>query len=160
MRRCVSIAAVLVVGILVGGAITVFAAPGQRPEVTDQQASPSVDVELVIAVDISYSMDPDELAVQREGYAQAIVSKEFLQALRTGPNSKISVTYFEWSASSDHKIVIPWRVNRRSRDSRCRRQRNHPDTHPPGIAYLDLRRHPVRAAVVRPESLSRAAARH
>jgi hypothetical protein len=110
MRRCVSIAAVLVVGILVGGAITVFAAPGQRPEVTDQQASPSVDVELVIAVDISYSMDPDELAVQREGYAQAIVSKEFLQALRTGPNSKISVTYFEWSASSDHKIVIPWRV--------------------------------------------------
>jgi len=51
--------------------------------------------ETVIAVDVSYSMDLDELAVQREGYAQAIVSKEFLQALKTGPNSKISVTYFE-----------------------------------------------------------------
>jgi len=36
----------------------------------------SVDVELVIAVDVSYSMDLDELAVQREGYAQAIVSKK------------------------------------------------------------------------------------
>ena len=57
-----------------------------------------------------YSMDIDELAVQREGYAQAIVSKEFLQALTTGPNRKLAVTYFEWSASSDQKIIIPWRV--------------------------------------------------
>src|SRR5258705_2571145 len=55
-------------------------------------------------------MDLAELAVQREGYAQAIVSKEFLQALKTGPNSKIAVTYFEWSASSDQKIIIPWRL--------------------------------------------------
>jgi hypothetical protein len=55
-------------------------------------------------------MDMDELAIQREGYAQAIISKEFLQALKTGPNGKISVTYFEWAASSDQKIIIPWRV--------------------------------------------------
>jgi hypothetical protein len=55
-------------------------------------------------------MDLDELAVQREGYAQAIVSKEFLQALKTGPNGKIAITYFEWAASSDQKIIIPWRV--------------------------------------------------
>jgi len=61
-------------------------------------------------VDVSYSMDMDELAVQREGYAQAIVSKEFLQALRSLPNGKISVTYFEWAASNDQKIIIPWRV--------------------------------------------------
>jgi hypothetical protein len=46
--------------------------------VAEKQAAPSVDVELVIAVDVSYSMDLDELAVQREGYAQAIVSREFL----------------------------------------------------------------------------------
>ena len=51
-----------------------------------------------------------ELAVQREGYAQAIVSKEFLQELKSGPNGKISVTYFGWAASSDQKIIIPWRV--------------------------------------------------
>ena len=55
-------------------------------------------------------MDMDELAVQREGYAQAIVSKEFLQALRSLPKGKIAVTYFEWAASSDQKIIIPWRV--------------------------------------------------
>jgi hypothetical protein len=55
-------------------------------------------------------MDLDELAVQREGYAQAIMSKEFLQALKSLPNGKISVTYFEWAASSDQKIIIPWRL--------------------------------------------------
>jgi hypothetical protein len=55
-------------------------------------------------------MDMDELAIQREGYAQAIVSKEFLQALKALPNGKIAVTYFEWAASSDQKIIIPWRV--------------------------------------------------
>jgi uncharacterized protein DUF1194 len=110
MRRWVSIGAVLLAGLFAGGDATNAAAPGQRPEMPQKQAAASVDVELVIAVDVSYSMDLDELAVQREGYAQAIVSKEFLQALSTGPNSKISVTYFEWSASSDQKIIIPWRV--------------------------------------------------
>src|SRR5438309_9070369 len=54
-------------------------------------------------------MDMDELAVHREGYPQPIVSKEFLQALKTGPNGKVAITYFEWSASSDQEIILPWR---------------------------------------------------
>ena len=33
-----------------------------------------------------------------------------MQALKTGPNGKVAVTYFEWAASSDQKIIIPWRV--------------------------------------------------
>jgi hypothetical protein len=78
MRWCISLGAAIVGGVLAGSAIAGTAAPSQRPEVADKQAAPSVDVELVIAVDVSYSMDLDELAVQREGYAQAIVSKEFL----------------------------------------------------------------------------------
>ncbi len=82
----------------------------QASRLADKEGAPSVDVELVLAVDVSYSMDMDELAIQREGYAQAIVSKEFLQALKSLPNGKISVTYFEWAASSDQKIIIPWRV--------------------------------------------------
>jgi hypothetical protein len=108
--RCVPIVAAVIAGILGGDNLTSAAAPGQPPEIADKQTAPAVDVELIVAVDVSYSMDLDELAVQREGYAQAIVSKEFLQALRSGPNSKISLTYFEWSASSDQKIIIPWRV--------------------------------------------------
>jgi hypothetical protein len=108
--RFSSIGVILVAGMLIGGDVTGIAAPSQKPEVADKQTASAVDVELIIAVDVSYSMDLDELAVQREGYAQAIVSKEFLQALRTGPNARISVTYFEWSASSDQKIIIPWRA--------------------------------------------------
>src|ERR1700752_2572618 len=110
MQRYVSIAAALLAGMLVSGAATHAATPGPRPEVAESQTALPVDTELVIAVDVSYSMDLDELAVQREGYAQAIASKEFLRALRAGPNAKISLTYFEWSASSDQKIIIPWRV--------------------------------------------------
>ncbi len=114
MRWCVSIGAVLVAGALAGGDVAGFAAPGSQnqfgPRLADKESLPSVDVELVLAVDVSYSMDLDELAIQREGYAQAIVSKEFLQALKTGPNGKVAITYFEWAASSDQKIIIPWRV--------------------------------------------------
>ena len=114
MRWCVSIGAVLVAGTLAGGDVAGVAAPSPQNQfgrqTADKESAPSVDVELVLAVDVSYSMDMDELAIQREGYAQAIVSKEFLQALKAGPNGKISVTYFEWAASSDQKIIIPWRV--------------------------------------------------
>ncbi len=118
MRWCVSIGAVLVAGTMAGGDVAGIAAPNPRNQFGDQfgtqsadkDSVPSVDVELILAVDVSYSMDMDELAIQREGYAQAIISKEFLQALKTGPNGKISVTYFEWAASSDQKIITPWRV--------------------------------------------------
>jgi hypothetical protein len=111
MHRCVSIGAVLVAGAIIGGDFAGIAAPSPKSRFTDTRHNvPFVNVELVIAVDISYSMDMDELAIQREGYAQAIVSKDFLQALRAGPGGKVAVTYFEWSISGDEKIIIPWRV--------------------------------------------------
>ena len=110
MRWCVSIGAVLVAGAMAGGDVAGIAAPNPGNLLTEKEAAPSVDVELILAVDVSYSMDMDELAIQREGYAQAIISKEFLQALKTGPNGKIAVTYFEWAASNDQKVIIPWRV--------------------------------------------------
>ena len=69
-----------------------------------------VDVELVLAVDISYSMDFDELKLQREGYAEAIASREFLNALKQGMHGKVAVTLVEWAGASDQRIVIPWRL--------------------------------------------------
>jgi hypothetical protein len=114
MRWYVSIGTVLVACALAGGDVPGIAAPSPQNQIghqlAEKETNRSVDVELILAVDVSYSMDMDELAIQREGYAQAIVSKEFLQALKTGPNGKISVTYFEWAASTDQKIIIPWRV--------------------------------------------------
>ena len=110
MRWLASVGVALVAGAL---AATAVAAPGPKlqPEHAAEKDAPNaVDVELIIAVDVSYSMDMDELAIQREGYAQAIMSKEFLQALKAGPNGKVAITYFEWAASSDQKIIIPWRL--------------------------------------------------
>ena len=110
MRSYVSMGVLLAAGMMagdVGGA----AAPGTPPHLVQvKPAEAVVDVELILAVDVSYSMDLDELAVQREGYAQAIVSRDFLQTLKTGPTGKIAVTYFEWAASTDQKIIIPWRI--------------------------------------------------
>jgi hypothetical protein len=69
-----------------------------------------VDVELVIAVDVSYSMDPDEQALQREGYITGLNSPEFLNALQQGAHGRIAVTYFEWAGAADQRTVVPWRL--------------------------------------------------
>ena len=91
-------------------AAAVLAAPTpHRLADTSANAIP-VDVELVLAVDVSYSMDPDEQALQREGYRLALTSKEFLSALREGAHGKIAITYVEWAGQFDQKVVMPWRL--------------------------------------------------
>lgn len=111
MRWCVSIGVVLAAGALMAGDAASLAAPNTTSvQAQKVDESKRVDVELILAVDVSYSMDMDELAIQREGYAGAITSPEFLQALKTGPTGKIAVTYFEWAASNDQKVVMSWRL--------------------------------------------------
>jgi len=106
MGRLFSNPTIVVVVAALGFAIAATAAPtARRP--ADKIP---VDVELVIAVDVSYSMDPDEQALQREGYILALTSKEFLQALRQGANGKIAIIYFEWAGQSDQKVIMPWRL--------------------------------------------------
>ncbi|HZP76437.1 MAG TPA: DUF1194 domain-containing protein [Pseudolabrys sp.] len=88
-----------------------MAAPLRAPQFADTRATAMpVDVELVIAVDVSYSMDPEEQALQREGYITALTSREFMQALKNGIHGKVAVTYFEWAGSWDQKVVMPWRL--------------------------------------------------
>jgi hypothetical protein len=97
-----AVAGVVAAGLAVAGVPRIFT--DNRPNAV------AVDVELVIAVDVSYSMDPDEQALQREGYILALTSKEFLQALRQGANGKVAITYFEWAGPSDQKVIMPWRL--------------------------------------------------
>ncbi|HEY7248757.1 MAG TPA: DUF1194 domain-containing protein [Xanthobacteraceae bacterium] len=78
--------------------------------VQDNSGASVVDVELVLAVDVSYSMDHDEQVLQREGYMRGITSREFLQALHSGMTGKAAVTYFEWAGPFDQKIIVPWRL--------------------------------------------------
>ncbi len=103
-----------IVGLVVLAATLIFAgwhgnaAPGLL-RLAGQAAIP-VDIELVIAVDVSYSMDPDEQALQREGYIQALTSREFLRALKEGMHGRIAVTYFEWANFTDQRVIVPWRL--------------------------------------------------
>jgi len=69
-----------------------------------------VDVELVLAVDISYSMDPEEQALQRNGYIEALRSPEIMAAIRKGVNGKIAVTYVEWAGATSQEVVADWMV--------------------------------------------------
>ncbi|WP_439527935.1 DUF1194 domain-containing protein [Pannonibacter sp.] len=69
-----------------------------------------VDVELVLAVDISQSMDTDEQEIQRAGYVAAITSQEVLDAIKYGPTGRIAVTYFEWGGVGEHFTVADWTI--------------------------------------------------
>jgi hypothetical protein len=77
-----------------------------------QAAAPmdEVDVALVLAVDVSYSMDLDELALQRNGYIEAFRSKQLHDAIAKGAVGKIAVTYVEWAGGHFQHIVRPWTV--------------------------------------------------
>jgi hypothetical protein len=86
------------------------AAPNLGRLADNRASAVPVDTELVIAVDVSRSMDPDEQALQREGYILGLTSREFLNAVSQGANGKIAITYFEWASLYDQKIIAPWQV--------------------------------------------------
>ena len=74
------------------------------------QAQTEVDLALVLAVDISYSMDPEEQALQREGFAEAFRSPLVHDAIRRGMLGKIAVVYMEWAGANDQQVIVPWTV--------------------------------------------------
>jgi hypothetical protein len=73
-------------------------------------AQTPVDLELVLAVDVSLSMDLDEQRLQRDGYVFAFRDGEVHKAITSGPNGRIAVTYVEWAGPGVQNIVIPWVV--------------------------------------------------
>jgi uncharacterized protein DUF1194 len=73
-------------------------------------AQTRVDVELVIAVDVSLSMDTDEQRLQREGYVAAFRDPELQRAITSGAYGRIAVIYMEWAGPSSQNVVIPWTV--------------------------------------------------
>jgi Protein of unknown function (DUF1194) len=73
-------------------------------------ADEEVDLALVIAVDISFSMDPEEQALQREGFVEAFRSPVVHDAIRKGTLGRIAVIYAEWAANFDQRVIVPWTV--------------------------------------------------
>lgn len=95
------IACVMLVAILAGAVET-------NADQTRQDIS--VDLELVLAIDASFSIGVDERDVQRLAYVDAFRNPEISRAITSGPYRRIAVVYVEWAESGHQRIVLPWRM--------------------------------------------------
>lgn len=77
------------------------------PTIVQAQEVP-VDLELVLASDVSASIDADEARLQRAGYLAALTSREVIEAIDTGVLGRIAVTYIEWAG--EQRTVVGWTV--------------------------------------------------
>jgi hypothetical protein len=73
-------------------------------------AQTAVDLELVIAVDVSLSMDLDEQRLQRDGYVAAFRDAALQKAIVSGAHRRIAVVYVEWAGPHWQNVIIPWTV--------------------------------------------------
>ena len=93
------------------GSVVIVCGLASAPVVSQETKQPiQVDLELVIAVDVSASMDRDELAVQRLGYVNAIRNADFIRAVRSGPHGRIALSYIEWAHPRLQRVIVPWRL--------------------------------------------------
>lgn len=69
-----------------------------------------VDLLLVLAADVSRSVDAPKFRLQREGYAAAITNRRVLQAIDSGPQQKIALLFFEWAGPGMQTVVIDWSI--------------------------------------------------
>jgi methyltransferase len=93
-RGLVAILAVLLLG---------TAAPPTRAE-------PPVDIALVLAVDVSLSIDAEEFALQRAGYAAAFRNKRVIDAIAAGSIGAMAVTYLQWSGAREQQQIVGWHL--------------------------------------------------
>jgi len=77
---------------------------------TASRANEPVDLLLVLAADVSRSVDHAKFQLQREGYAAAISDKRVLEAITSGRHRRIAVCFIEWSGVSAQQVVIDWTV--------------------------------------------------
>ena len=95
MMRCVDVLTCLTV------ALAAWPAPGRAVDIP-------VDLELVLAVDVSGSMDISEQELQRQGYMEALVHPDVLGAIASGIHARIAVAYVEWAGVTEPELVVPW----------------------------------------------------
>lgn len=73
-------------------------------------AADNVDLALVLAVDVSRSIDDGEYDLQRKGYAAALTDPRVLKAMLSGDNGRIALCYFEWSGEASQQVIVDWTV--------------------------------------------------
>jgi hypothetical protein len=78
-----------------------------------------VDAAIILAADVSRSIDEEEFALQRRGYADAIQSQQLIDAVSTGPHGAIALAYVEWAGDGEERVVTEWAVIRNLADARA-----------------------------------------
>jgi hypothetical protein len=71
-------------------------------------AADEVDLLLVLAVDVSRSIDAAKFQLQREGYAAAVADPRVLDAVKSGRTGRVGLTFVEWSGVGAQKVVVDW----------------------------------------------------
>jgi len=82
-----------------------------------QARGAGVDLELILAADVSRSIDDAEFDLQRKGYAAALTDERVLTAIRGRSGAAIGVSFIEWSGDEDQQVVVDWTEIRDEEDA-------------------------------------------
>ena len=107
------------IGLALAAAVVVAVFAPQARRAGAAGAPVAVDAAIVLAADVSRSIDDDEFALQRRGYADAIQSQQLLDAVSTGPHGAIALAYVEWAGDGEDKVVVDWAVIRNQADAQA-----------------------------------------
>ena len=94
-----------------------LAAPAGDAGASD--VSGDVDAAVVLAADVSRSIDDGEFVLERQGYTDAIQSQKLLDAISSGPHGAIALAYVEWAGDGEQKLVVDWATIRNADDARA-----------------------------------------
>jgi hypothetical protein len=85
--------------------------------VIGESRSAGVDLEVILAADVSRSIDDGEFDLQRKGYAAALTDPRVLTAIRGRSGSAIGVCFIEWSGDEDQLVIVDWNEIRDEEDA-------------------------------------------
>jgi len=89
-------------------AATVLFGSAGSLDAADRPAPLEVDLQLVVASDVSTSMDPEEKQLQLKGFVAAFRNPEVIRAVMRGQRGRMAVTYIEWGGEGRQRVVVPW----------------------------------------------------
>jgi len=109
-----SIMSKLLAGIVFAFVLTAGVVHGSSTARSDEG---QVDLLLVLAADVSRSVDDKEFKLQREGFAAALVEARVVRAMTGGPRGRIAVIFIEWASEFEQRVVVDWAVIARESDA-------------------------------------------
>jgi hypothetical protein len=89
------------------------------PGIPSARAAEQVDLLLVLAADVSRSIDDQKFELERRGYAAALSDPKVLQAIASGPSGRIGLAFVEWAGANSQRLVIDWTLIKDGNDAKA-----------------------------------------